>query len=817
MSDRRDKAEASAPRKRALVSCDRCKLRRARCIRDNPDEPCADCKLSGVQCESKLPRKQRVYGSVETLSVRYRALESLVKGLFPQENTQDTNVIFKIAAARGISMPANDDFTPADIFNTSSQRSPALQAPAPQQTLPPQSHLPILPSPQTIMESVRPDSTSSPASTSKGTHENPFSEVLQPSRQTEELIPTRHGVPHYFGPSSSFRLATTIRGLVARCKTIQGLDFPVYRGPDSSHSDAASRNFASVHPSNTNLSDEEYTVPLPRRALSPSYGPRGLKRSRLQMEESDNQWDANGSAESSTIADLLPSRPLADALTSAYFDRVHVYLALFHRSMFQYKLEATFQRKTELLKDCTDVGWLICLAMVFSFGCQQLQDHDPDQAHILRLKYLGFVKSYFRKLFLTTSLHNVQAFVLLNLHHHMIGQKSTSWLLIGLAARMAITMGMHRDGLNAEFDPIERNTRRQVWFSIYIFEKILCSILGRPTVIDDSEMAMKIPDPLMMEQKNMSVEFMSCAFVLMQMSYKVRQRAYFDEDTGEERSPSVPVAVSLLRECDRFFPTLPPQHAADFSPLPPERRSLALLLHMYYYHVRCIVSRDFLIQKVERNISYMEQQSPPFSEDWDTTLALSEDCVESAYQSLRCILAGTNLGMMWYSFLDLFFLFHSVMIVCADFLARPRQQRDSPKDVERKEMVQAMLAYVHGLTKLAPTYTILNRIATQFASMTGVYDESTATRESSGQAYDPSTGPPSDAGDDPNHINISDVQEDWFASATTNLGLDFFDLGQVASSGPTAAHDATYTQYQKSTTSEVDDWTTSTLRGMHTM
>src|SRR5690242_17966663 len=125
MSERsRDKADP-APRKRALVSCDRCKVRRARCIRDGPEEPCADCKLSGVLCESKLPRKQRVYGSVETLSLRYRALEALLKGLFPQDNTQDVSVLFKLAAARNIPMPASDDFRPADIFSSPVQSRPS--------------------------------------------------------------------------------------------------------------------------------------------------------------------------------------------------------------------------------------------------------------------------------------------------------------------------------------------------------------------------------------------------------------------------------------------------------------------------------------------------------------------------------------------------------------------------------------------------------------------------------------------------------------------------------------------------------------------
>lgn len=72
-------------------------------------------------------------------------------------------------------------------------------------------------------------------------------------------------------------------------------------------------------------------------------------------------------------------------------------------------------------------------------------------------------------------------------------------------------MGMHRDATNMEFDPIERNTRRQVWWSIYSFERILCSILGRPTVIDDREVSMKIPDAPMLEQQTMSAEFMTYA------------------------------------------------------------------------------------------------------------------------------------------------------------------------------------------------------------------------------------------------------------------------------------------------------------------
>ena len=83
-------------------------------------------------------------------------------------------------------------------------------------------------------------------------------------------------------------------------------------------------------------------------------------------------------------------------------------------------------------------------------------------------------------------------------------------------------MGMHRDASNLEFEFVERNMRRQVWWTIYIFEKTLCSILGRPTAIDDREMAMQMPEALTSEQPSISPDCMSLCFDLVRLSYSVR-------------------------------------------------------------------------------------------------------------------------------------------------------------------------------------------------------------------------------------------------------------------------------------------------------
>lgn len=320
----------------------------------------------------------------------------------------------------------------------------------------------------------------------------------------------------------------------------------------------------------------------------------------------------------------------------------------------------------------------------------------------------------------------------------------------------------------------------------------------------------------------MSVDFMRLIFELCRMSYTIRQRAYFDKATAEERSPTTDVAEALLRECDNFFATIPPHLSLDLSSVPPEQRARILLLHIYYYHMRCIVTRDFLIQKVERFISHLEKKSYPYSEDWGKILQLSEDCVDSAHKTVQCIMtiSKLDLDLICYSFVDLFIVFQSILIVCADFLARPKEQHDAPKDTERKEMICAVLNHVQSIRKVAPTYSILREISLQFAGITGVTKEPITPNALLGQTHNTQSSAsrlmPAAIGD----LYMSDVQEDWFTSATKKLGLDFFDLNQGVSATvttmPLNPETASYQGYATNT-NEVEDWTARALKGNHAL
>jgi hypothetical protein len=93
-------------RQRVSVSCDRCKLRRIRCIRLRPnDEPCAACEQLGITCQSTLPRKERVYTADYDLQNRHQALVALVQGLCPGERVESLSDIQALAGKQGIQLP----------------------------------------------------------------------------------------------------------------------------------------------------------------------------------------------------------------------------------------------------------------------------------------------------------------------------------------------------------------------------------------------------------------------------------------------------------------------------------------------------------------------------------------------------------------------------------------------------------------------------------------------------------------------------------------------------------------------------------------
>ena len=249
-------------------------------------------------------------------------------------------------------------------------------------------------------------------------------------------------------------------------------------------------------------------------------------------------------------------------------------------------------------------------------------------------------------------------------------------------------MGMHREEVHSELHLMERSARKITWWTLHIFEKFLCILLGRPSCIDDAEVTTEFDNDSRLDDSLIALDYRIHGPELMKLSYQIMREAH---PTTLTQTPSVELTNKLLRQLDEWYSTVPVQCRVDSSfPKGGERPSL--LVHLVYLYTRCVITRGFVVQKVEEDILRFEDKPSSESAQLVAVAALREDCLNSALETLQHLSETTELGQLQdHLCLRIFHLFHAVLIICVDFLARPRHQKDSPKDIERKIAVRESL------------------------------------------------------------------------------------------------------------------------------
>lgn len=84
----------------------------------------------------------------------------------------------------------------------------------------------------------------------------------------------------------------------------------------------------------------------------------------------------------------------------------------------------------------------------------------------------------------------VETLALMGYFFQNMNRRDAAFLYIGMAMRMAISLGLHqevssRGGQGEELDEVSREHRRRVWWSIYSLDRILSIKSGNPVIIQD--------------------------------------------------------------------------------------------------------------------------------------------------------------------------------------------------------------------------------------------------------------------------------------------------------------------------------------------
>ncbi|KAG0187249.1 hypothetical protein DFQ28_006684 [Apophysomyces sp. BC1034] len=177
----------------------------------------------------------------------------------------------------------------------------------------------------------------------------------------------------------------------------------------------------------------------------------------------------------------------SDRLMKVYFAYIHPGLPVINKTMFlkQYRGEIGDYPSPALLNSMYGAAVrYIETCQMFGDEIVEYRENVPDGwSESLFDNLLVFFKQQY-----SPCVSSVQAMVIGQNHRASLDEKMTSgWLVNASAIRMAQDLGLHRSSEGWDVPDCEKETRRRVWWSVYIMDKWFSAGMGRPQTIFDED------------------------------------------------------------------------------------------------------------------------------------------------------------------------------------------------------------------------------------------------------------------------------------------------------------------------------------------
>ncbi|KAL4993194.1 fungal-specific transcription factor domain-containing protein [Aspergillus recurvatus] len=193
-------------------------------------------------------------------------------------------------------------------------------------------------------------------------------------------------------------------------------------------------------------------------------------------------------------ARLLPPRPWAARLVNMFFKSIAPAFPVLHQPLF------TSQFNQAYIGSVQPAGrWLAVLNLVLAASARYYQltnlmaGKDVDD-HIFLSRATTLATSHNLSVE-HADLQQVQIDILLAIYYLVSGQINRAWQINGRALRSAISLGLNLRALSNQIDPVSKETRARIWWSIFSMEHLLSSMTGRAPCVDYRSMSLYPPVP----------------------------------------------------------------------------------------------------------------------------------------------------------------------------------------------------------------------------------------------------------------------------------------------------------------------------------
>ncbi|KAF2205158.1 hypothetical protein GQ43DRAFT_59111 [Delitschia confertaspora ATCC 74209] len=193
-----------------------------------------------------------------------------------------------------------------------------------------------------------------------------------------------------------------------------------------------------------------------------------------------------------TLEALLPRKPEhCDALLDIYFYNFDPMMKVVHKP-------TVYRKFRSFIREGVPIAFAIFYAATYSLPPKEVEEKFGERKEDLLQRYeQGVEISLARERFLTTSsLEVLQGFVIWLTCITKEDDMGKAWALLGVALRIAMNQGLHRDPSlfpSGSFDCVTTETRRRLWHHIFYLEYRAAECKGQEPNVSDEDFTTLLP------------------------------------------------------------------------------------------------------------------------------------------------------------------------------------------------------------------------------------------------------------------------------------------------------------------------------------
>ncbi|TID19808.1 hypothetical protein CANINC_003691 [Pichia inconspicua] len=655
-------------RKRALFSCDRCKLRKTKCNRIQNNDlkydnitPCLQCTKAGVSCTTSIPRKKRFYGPVKNITLHYKCLLALASGLFPDADIYNIDELIEIGHKLKFEMPNIDSEVEemekserealARLENESNlidSKESEVESEVKSEN---QNSIPSKPN-ATINNSsdqhkLKPEvenderdfSTVTKSSIPESSDDKipklpPGFRLKQKNVDNERLIMDKFGHTHFIG---NFGTASLLNGL---CDII------------------IKRSYNQNNPPTSTQDIRDSSVQTITSEAAPVY------HYPTQVFNIDNI-----NVDRFPLINLVDKEE-ADVYVKVFFEKIHPYYFIFNQNKFKEKYDLFWEELKINLKTNSKStilrisGAEICtIYTIWILGRRFLKYSEPEHLPhnaILDDEAIGnlidIIKLSLSDVVLTPSIDGIRLLFLFSVYLSSIKVRESGYCLMELAAIQAKSLGLHRKSIVNKFNEEKSDVMKRIMWSLGKAETSLCCSFGRASAIPWEEIDIGLPEITDVTDEHFKIfYFQSCRLtkiIFEILDYKKKAQKDPLSLTSTEK------ALYFKKKLENFWDNIP-ESWKDYKSLPIKRYKPKLHIQYHYYFITLTLPMFLYISSSH---NYIVKNDDPF-------LSLLVCGIKSSFKTAEIISytdsKGFFNGTLYY---DVFYCYNAIMVLTLTYI-----------------------------------------------------------------------------------------------------------------------------------------------------